>query len=619
MTILQTVNSSRDIKKLHDDEVVELASELRHFLVSSLSRTGGHLASNLGTVELILALHRVYDSETDRIVFDVGHQSYVHKIITGRRDQFDTLRQYGGLSGFPKPRESADDAFISGHASNSVSVAVGMARARTLTNENYDVVAVLGDGALTGGLAYEGLAGAAASGEPIVIVLNDNNMSIDPNVGGTARLLQSMRIRPGYIRFKRRYRDLLSSVPALYSFNHEVKEWMKDKLLPNNMFSAMGLNYLGPVDGHNIRELESVFRLARDMREPVIVHVLTKKGKGCSFAEKHPEIYHGVGKYNPSTGELAPVSRSFSDCFGETVCNLAEKQHNLVAVTAAMSIGTGLDTFARKFPERFFDVGIAEGYATSMAAGMAKQGLLPLFAVYSSFLQRGFDMMIHDVSLLNLHVVFCVDRAGLVGSDGETHHGIFDVSYLNTVPGMHILCPASFSELQEMLEHAVTTMDGPVAIRYPRGGEIGYSGSHTEREAVLNQGSDITLVAYGTMISEMLRAAEVLKQSGVQAEVIKLSEIDGDEFPITLMSLQKTHRLLIAEEVCAAGCVGSSIAEKMAKEGISAKAEFLNLGDGIVPHGDRDKLMHDFGIDADSIVIHAREIIGDSEYAENQA
>ena len=451
MKLINHINSSLDIKCLSEEEMKTLASEMRAFLVDCVSKTGGHLASNLGTVELTLALHRVYNSEKDRIVFDVGHQSYVHKIITGRRDSFDTLRQYGGLSGFPKPHECVDDAFVAGHASNSISVAVGMAKARTLQGQNYDVVAVIGDGALTGGLAYEGLAAAAASREPLVIILNDNNMSIDQNVGGTARLLQGMRIRPGYIRFKRWYRDVFSGLPAIYAFNHDLKEKMKDKLLPVNMFSAMGLNYLGPVDGHDLKELETVFRLARDLKEPVLVHVLTQKGRGVGYAEKHPDIYHGVGPFNPHTGELYPTGRGFSDCFGETICQLAAEQPKLVAITAAMTIGTGLDRFASTYPERFVDVGIAEGNATSMAAGMAKQGLLPVFAVYSTFLQRGFDMLIHDVALQQLHVVFCVDRAGLVGSDGETHHGIFDISYLRTVPGMKIYCPASFSELSAML------------------------------------------------------------------------------------------------------------------------------------------------------------------------
>ena len=605
MSVLKKINSSADVKALSEEELKSLADEMRAFLVGTVSKTGGHLASNLGAVELTLALHRVYDTSRDRIVFDVGHQSYVHKIITGRRDRFPTLRQYGGISGFPKPHESDDDAFIAGHASNSVSVAVGMAKARTLSGESYDVAAVLGDGALTGGLAYEGLAAAAASREPLVIILNDNNMSIDPNVGGTAQLLQSMRIRPGYIRFKRLYRDAVSRVPAVYAFSHEVKEYLKDRLLPVNMFSAMGLNYLGPVDGHNLKELESVLRLAKDMEEPVLVHVLTQKGKGCSFAEEHPEIYHGVGPFNPETGELKEVSRGFSDCFGEEICRIAEENPKVFAVTAAMTIGTGLEGFAKKFPERFQDVGIAEGHATAMSAGMAKQGMIPVFAVYSSFLQRGFDMMIHDVSLLNLHVVFCLDRAGLVGSDGETHHGIFDVSYLRTVPGMKILCPASFGELAAMLDTAVNRLSGPVALRYPRGGECGYHDVHLERECLLRSGEDVTLVAYGTMVGEMLKAAEELERRGIRADVVKLSEIDGDVFPLVRQSIEKTGRMIISEEVCAAGSLGTVLCAQAARAGISVRTALLNLGEGLVPHGTRDRLMRDFQIDAQTVVQEA--------------
>ena len=609
MNILKTINSSLDIKRLSEEELDELARELRGFLVESVSKTGGHLASNLGAVELTLALHRVYNTEKDRIVFDVGHQSYAHKIITGRRDRFDTLRQYGGLSGFPKPYESKDDAFIAGHASNSISVAVGMAKARTLLHQDYDVVAVIGDGALTGGLAYEGLAAAAASREPMVVVLNDNNMSIDPNVGGTARLLQGMRIRPGYIRFKRWYRDVFMGMPAVYSFNHDLKEKMKDKLLPVNMFSAMGLNYLGPVDGHNLKELETVFRLARDSKEPVLVHVLTQKGRGVEYAEAHPEIYHGVGPFNALTGELSPAGRCFSDCFGETICELAEEEPKLVAITAAMTNGTGLDGFAARFPARFTDVGIAEGGAVAMAAGMAKQGLLPVFAVYSSFLQRGFDMLIHDVALQQLHVVFAVDRAGLVGSDGETHHGIFDVAYLRTVPGMKIFCPASFAELRTMLKTAVCETDGPAAIRYPRGGECGYGALHPEKEALLQEGSDITLVAYGTLICEMQRAAGILAEKGVSAEVIKLGEISGEDFPLVLASLEKTGLLLTAEEVCEAGCIGTVLSALAAEKGIRLRSAMLNLGRGIIPHGGRAQLLMDNSLDAASIAARGEELV----------
>ncbi|MCR5090194.1 MAG: 1-deoxy-D-xylulose-5-phosphate synthase [Oscillospiraceae bacterium] len=608
MRILPTVNSSADIKHLSEEELEELAKEIRLFLVDSLSRTGGHLASNLGVVELTLALHRVFDTKKDRIVFDVGHQSYVHKIITGRRDRFATLRQYGGLSGFPKPYESDDDAFIAGHASNAISVALGMAEARTLLQKDYDVVALLGDGALTGGLAFEGLAAAAVSKEPMVIVLNDNNMSIDRNDGGISNLLQEMRIRPGYIRFKRFYRDALASAPIIHDFNHQIKEWMKGKLLPSNMFSALGLNYIGPVDGHNLKELELVLQLAKDHHEPVIVHVLTKKGKGCSYTEAHPDIYHGVGPYNPKSGELVPSGRSFSDCFGESMCRLAAENRRVTAITAAMGLGTGLETYAKQFPHRYFDTGIAEGHATSLAAGMAKEGLLPVFAVYSTFLQRGFDMMIHDVSLQKLHVVFCLDRAGIVGGDGETHHGIFDISYLRTVPGMKILAPASFQELPAMLGYAVNEMEGPVAVRYPRGGECGYSGFAPGKETVLREGSDLTMVAYGTMIGEVLRAAEMLTAKGLQPEVIKLSELDGEEFPQVMQSLKKTGKLLAAEEVCAAGCIGEVLTAAAAREAIPVSARLLNLGCGILPQGKRELLMRDWGIDADGIVRAAEEL-----------
>lgn len=609
MKILNQINSSGDIKKLKPEELHVLASEIRQFLISSVSKTGGHLASNLGAVELTIALHRVYDTEKDRIVFDVGHQSYVHKIITGRRERFDTLRQYGGISGFPKPNESRDDAFIAGHASNSVSVAVGMAKARTALGEDYDVAAVIGDGALTGGLAYEGLAAAAASREPLVIILNDNNMSIDRNVGGTVSLLQEMRIRPGYIRFKRLYRDLFSHMPAVYQFNHDLKETIKGKLLPSNMFSAMGLNYLGPVDGHNLEELVAVLRLARDHQEPVLVHVLTKKGKGCDFAEEHPEIYHGVGPFDPETGELAPSAPGFSDCFGETICSIAEEDRRVIGITAAMCLGTGMENFAKRFPKRFVDVGIAEGNAVSMAAGMAKQGLVPVFAVYSSFLQRSFDMLIHDVSLLKLHVVFCVDRAGIVGSDGETHNGVFDLAYLRTVPNMKILSPASFAELREMLFSAIEQTDGPIAVRYPRGGEDSYTSLNIARETILRWGSDVTLVSYGLLISEMLRAAELMQETGVSAEVIKLSELDGNCFPQVLESLRKTGKLLVAEESCAAGCMGTVLAGAAATEGIPFRARFLNLGEGIVVHGSREQLLRVYGIDSKAISAAGQEMI----------
>ena len=400
-----------------------------------------------------------------------------------------------------------------------------MAKARTLLHEDYDVVAFIGDGALTGGLSYEGLVSAAASGEPMVILLNDNNMSIDPNVGGTASLLQKLRVKPGYMHFKQGYREMFYHMPSLYTFNHRAKEWVKGKLLPENMFSAMGYEYLGPVDGHDVRLMERVLRWARDMKKPVIVHAVTVKGKGCAYAEEHPDRYHGVGPFDPVTGEIFGGGESFSDVFGKTLCALADKDERITAVTAAMASGTGLDRFALRFPKRFCDVGIAEGHAAAMISGMAKQGLLPVFAVYSSFLQRAYDMLIHDVSLQKLHVVFGVDRAGLVGSDGETHHGIYDVNFLRSVPGMTVLCPASFAELRAMLEEALYRVEGPVAIRYPRGGEGEYRGCSTEDEQIVREGTDLTIVCYGAMINDVLEAVLKLDELGISAEVIKLNAI----------------------------------------------------------------------------------------------
>ena len=611
MSILETIQSSEDVKKLPESSLEPLCEEIRRFLIESVSRTGGHLASNLGAVELSVALHRVYDTETDRLIFDVGHQSYVHKMLTGRRDAFSTLRQYGGISGFPKPCEAEDDAFVAGHASNSVSVALGMAKARTLLEKDYSVVAVLGDGALTGGLAYEGLTAAAASGEPLVIVLNDNNMSIDPNVGGMASLLQKMRVRPGYFEFKKIYRELLSNAPGVYRFNHSVKEWVKSRILPDNMLSAIGLEYMGPVDGHDVRQLECVLRWAKEMRKPVLVHVLTKKGKGCSYAEKHPELYHGVGPFDPASGEIKQSGPSFSEAFGESLCEFAERDRRITAITAAMASGTGLDQFAQKFPKRFVDVGIAEGHATSFAAGMAKQGALPVFAVYSSFLQRGYDMLIHDVSLQKLHVVFGIDRAGIVGSDGETHHGIFDLAYLGTVPGMQILCPASFAELYDQLEKAIFEMHGPVALRYPRGGEGEYHGSCTEKEQLLRAGSDLTIVCCGTMTNEALAAARALEARGISAEIVKVNTINGEDWDLSLSSLAKTHRLLASEEVCAAGCLGSRLLTQACARGITLRGvRLLNLGKGLIAHGDRARLMQDAGIDAASMVRAAEALCG---------
>ncbi len=605
--MLEKIKDIGDLRALPAEALPELCGEIRGFLIENVARTGGHLASNLGTVELCVALDRVYDPYRDRLVFDVGHQCYTHKLLTGRREGFAGLRQYGGMSGFPKPSESAADAFIAGHASNSVSVALGMARARTRLGGDYDVCAIIGDGALTGGLAYEGLSNAGQSGEPLVVILNDNAMSIGSNVGGMARLLSRMRVQPGYFRFKRWYRSTVGKVKPVYELSHWVKESVKGAILPENMFDDLGFYYLGPVDGHDVAALESAIAWARDMRVPVLLHVITRKGRGYPRAELDPERYHGVGPFDPETGLVKNGSLNFSAVVGRALCRAAERDRRVSALTAAMADGTGLSDFAKRFPERFYDTGIAEGHTVAMAAGMAKQGLIPVACVYSSFLQRAFDMLIHDVSLLGLHVVLGVDRAGLVGEDGETHHGVFDIAYLGAVPGMTVWCPASFREAEDMLEYAMFTETGPVAVRYPRGGEGEYRDGGAEVCKTLRLGSDVTIAVYGTMVNEAVRAAELLAQEGISAEIVKLGRVLPLDAGPVIESAKRTGALVVAEEACASGCIGGRI---LAEAGPDAgfRARLLNLGEGIVGQGGTEKLRQLCGIDAAAIAKAAKEL-----------
>ena len=602
MSVLDKINSSADVKKLDEKELTELCAEIRTFLTENVSKTGGHLASNLGAVELSVALHRVYDTSADRIVFDVGHQSYVHKILTGRKERFGTLRQLGGISGFPKPYESDDDAFIAGHASNSVAVALGMARARTMKGEKYKVACVIGDGSMTGGMATEAIANAAAANEPLVIILNDNNMSINRNVGGMARVFDRMRLKPAYFNFKRAYRQVFRNLPELYRFNHIIKENVKEHLVSDNIFSEMGMYYLGPVDGHNISKLESVLEYAVELDSTVLVHVITKKGKGVPYAENNPDKYHGVGKFDPLTGEMPCPGESFSSKAGEVLSSLADDNKDIVAITAAMTEGTGMDIFALKHPGRIFDVGIAEQTAVAMAAGMAKQGITPFVAIYSTFLQRAYDMLIHDIALQGLHVVFGVDRAGLVGADGETHQGTFDVAYLSSVPGMKIYSPANFAELEYTVRKAIYEDKGPVAVRYPRGGEGEWKELQTDEVAVIKEGTDVTLVSYGIMINNCLEAARLLEKNGVSAEVVKINVIKPLDYSVLDSSILKTGKLMTVEDVCTEGSAGEKIAEHIAVSDIKLSyLKLLDLGDGIVEHGSVAELQKKYGLDALSI------------------
>ena len=612
--ILENIRSPRDVKALTQDETRRLCEEIRAFLIESVSKTGGHLASNLGSVELTVAIHRVFDTERDRLVFDVGHQCYTHKLLTGRGEGFASLRSFGGLSGFPKPHESVHDAFIAGHASNSVSVALGMARARTLLHGDYSVLALIGDGALTGGLAYEGLNNAGASGEPMIVILNDNGMSISRNVGAMSTHLSYLRSQPGYNRFKKGYRRvLLSSRPgrAVYTFNHRVKTGLKLALLPNaTMFEDMGFTYLGPVDGHDVVQLQNALESARELHKPVLLHVQTVKGKGYEPAEREPDRYHGVGPFDPARGVRGGAEDSFSSVFGRELCALAGENARVCAITAAMADGTGLGEFSKRYPDRFFDVGIAEGHAASMAAGMAAQGLIPVFAVYSTFLQRAYDQIIHDTALSGLHVVFAVDRAGLVGADGETHHGIFDATFLSDIPNMTVLCPSNYEELRGMLRCAVLEEKGPVAVRYPRGGEGAYrADSGRESFAELRSGEDITLCAYGTMINEALRAAELLAADGISARVLKVNCISPFRDADVRRFLGNTKRLLVAEECASVGCVGQRLAAIMTEEGAPPERLYLaNLGKRFPAQGSTAQLRAAFGIDAQGIAAKAREV-----------
>ncbi len=601
MQLLDSIRSREDLLRLNPQQTARLCAELREQLIRTLSQTGGHLSSNLGVVELTVALHKVFDTAVDRLVFDVGHQCYVHKLLTGRAAQFGTLRQFGGLGGFPNPAESVHDAAIAGHASNSISVALGMARARSLQGQDYSVVALLGDGALTGGLAYEGLCDAGASKEPLIVVLNDNKMSIARNVGAVARELQKLRLRPGYYRFKKAYRSFTNTVPGgkkLYAVTHRLKEWMRNALLGANFFQELGFTYLGPVDGHDVGRLTELLQVARDQKGPVLLHVLTVKGRGYEPAERRPWNYHGVGKFDPRTGETAQSSRGFSEAFGHSLCQMAESDRRICAVTAAMQYGTGLDEFSRRFPKRFFDVGIAEEHAAAMSAGLAAQGMVPFAAIYSTFLQRAYDMLLHDVAISGQHVIFAVDRAGLVGSDGQTHHGVFDVGFLRQVPGMTVLCPVGFDELRGMMYQAAYELTGPVAIRYPRGGEIAPAALPALPDPQLS------FVSYSAMTAPVQAAAQRLRGEGYRVNFLRLSRIA----PLDWAQLDAvTGPLLVAEDCVQTGCVGEAIAAHFAGSG--RRIILCNLGERFVPQGTVEELYRSLRMDAAGLAERAKEVL----------
>ena len=616
MSILENIQGHQDLIKLNKKQRTQLCGEIREFLVSHVSRTGGHVSSNMGVVEVSVALETVFDTSVDRLVFDVGHQSYVHKMLTGRQPGFAGLRQFGGMAGFPKPSESNTDAFVAGHASSSVSIALGMARARTLQNQDYHVIALIGDGAATGGMAYEGLSDAAVSKEPIIVVLNDNALSIDQNVGGMASHLRQLRSKEKYWGMKRSYRKLVLKLPGgrhIYRFTHNVKDRIRRMLVPTTIFESMGFTYLGPVDGHDTEQMITLLRIAKDMRCPVLIHTMTQKGRGYAHSEEHPKLFHGIGKFDPETGEpLKKTAPTFSEAFGNEMMELASSDPKVCAITAAMPGGTGLLEFKKTYPERLFDVGIAEEHAVSMAGGLAKQGMTPVVAMYSTFLQRAYDMILQDICMLRLPVILAIDRAGLVGEDGETHHGIYDVGFLRHAPGMRILCPASLRESRTMLRWAATKKCGPVAIRYPRGGNGAYTDcAWTDEEicsCVHTEGKDLTIITYGTLTNNVVCAAEILREHGIAATVLRLMCINPLNMDTLMPQMAAGKDVFVVEEVAGNCGIYDYLSCTLRNADPNYVVYGLNLGNQYIQHGSVEKLYSYYGLSPENIAKKIMEV-----------
>jgi len=605
--VLNCIQGPEDLKNLKLCCLQTLADEIRAFLIEKISQTGGHIASNLGVVELTIALHTVFQSPRDKIVWDVGHQTYVHKILTGRRDSLETIRQMGGISGFPKITESEHDCFNTGHSSTSISAALGMARARDLLGEDYNVVAVIGDGALTGGMAFEALNDAGNSKTNLIVILNDNEMSISKNVGGMSRYLSRIRTEPIYYKVRSDFRTLVDNIPAIgksaRKVLHKVKGSLKYLLLPGVLFEELGFHYYGPLDGHNISEMCKVFQRVKNMKEPVFIHVCTKKGRGYSPAEEKPQKYHGISPFDVETGEVKSKSNcSFSNVFGTKIAELAQKHEDIVAITAAMPEGTGLSLFSEKYPKRFFDVGIAEQHAVTMAAGLAIRGLRPVVAIYSSFLQRAYDQIIHDVSLMNLNVLFAIDRAGIVGDDGETHQGIYDIALFSTLPNITIMSPADYDELEKMLDYSIEYGKGPIAIRYPRGqGKRNLAPDlpiEPGKAVKIMDGEDITIAVTGYMLDTVMQAAKELESHGIRCDIIYYRFIRPFDTDMLCKSVKKTRLLMTVEDHVANGGFGSIALFNLNQAGVNIPVEVAAFPDIPIEHGDRSLLYRKFGLDS---------------------
>ena len=620
MQYLQHIKSPEDIKQLKVAELKVLAQEIRQDIIQVVSQNGGHLAPNLGVVELTLALHMVFRTPEDKIVWDVGHQAYVHKLLTGRYEQFSTIRTHGGLSGFPKRSESVHDAFGAGHSSTSISAAVGLAKARDLRGEDSNVIAVIGDGALTGGMPYEAMLNAGNNKSNLIVILNDNEMSIDPNVGGMAEYLSRARSNPSYTKSKEEVEDLLKKIPAIgdkmFKAADKLKDSLKYMLVPGVLFEELGFKYYGPVNGHDLSALLAVLENVKNMNYPVLVHVVTRKGKGYEPAEKNPDLFHGVGAFDIATGQVKNKSAvpSYTSVFGKTLTALGKEDDRIVGITAAMGKGTGINIFQEQFPQRTIDVGIAEEHAVTMAAAMALDGYKPVVAIYSTFLQRAYDQILHDVALQNAPVVFCLDRAGIVGDDGPTHHGLFDFSYLRHIPGMVCMAPKDENELRHMLYSALQ-YNCPVSVRYPRGAGLGVPMDEPVHQLplgkaeVLQQGSRVTLLAIGSMVAVAQQTAEKLKaELGITATVVNARFAKPLDEAVILDCVQRRDLVVTMEEHMLAGGFGSAVLELLNQHGADTSNILrIGIGDTFVSHGKTDLLKQLAGLDADSVVEKIRQ------------
>ena len=617
--MLENVNNTKDLKKLTIKEKEELAKDIRKYIIEIVSKNGGHLASNLGVVELTLALESVFDVNKDKIVWDVGHQTYVHKILNGRKEEIKEIRKLNGIAGFPKTNESETDCFNTGHSSTSISAAMGMAKARDIKNEKHSVVAVIGDGALTGGMALEALNHIGSSKTNVIVILNDNEMSISKNIGGVNMLLSKLRARKLYTISNKSGKKILDRIPIvgnqLIKIIRRMKKGIKQLIIPKMFFEDIGFKYLGPIDGHNIENMEGIFKGAKELEEPVLIHVLTKKGKGYKPAEEEPDRFHATSPFEIETGKPKKIKgKDYSKVFGEKIVKMAEKNKKIVAITASMRDGTGLTKFAQKYPERFFDVGIAEQHALTFAAGLAKEGMIPFVPIYSSFYQRAYDQVIHDICMQNLPVIMCVDRAGIVGADGETHQGILDLSFFKVIPNITIMAPKDFKELEDMMSFAVK-LNKPVVIRYPRGGEskekfLTHSFIQYKKADVLTIGKDVTIIAIGNQVSKAMNLYRELKKININAEVINVRFLKPFNKYTVLNSIYKTHFVVTLEDNTLIGGLGSEVKELVSEKNISnVIIKTFGYPDVFVEHGTPQELEEKYRLDEKSVYNYIKKQI----------